>query len=95
LAAGTGRKVSFRRWRVKGRIEKRASTGSGFADTHRRFDPRSAKTGSGELRANVTPFSDAGGSQTRCAGEIGDAIPSEKGYADGVEDFHQALEREQ
>jgi hypothetical protein len=44
---------------VKGRIEKRASTGNGIADAQRRFDPWLAKTGSGELRAYVTPFSDA------------------------------------
>jgi len=43
---------------VKGRIEKQVSTGT-EADAHRRYDPQSDKTGGGELRANITPFTDA------------------------------------
>lgn len=57
-AAETDRKISRRCRRVKGRIEKLASTGTG-ADVHWSFDPQPGKTGSGEQRANVTPFSDA------------------------------------
>jgi len=41
---------------VKGRIEGRTSTESGIADAHQSCDPQPGKTGSGELRAYITPL---------------------------------------
>jgi len=58
-AAGTDRKISSRRRTAKGRIEKRASTRSGIADMHQRFDPQPGKTGCGEQRAQVPLLLDA------------------------------------
>ena len=53
---GPVRKAGCRRRRVKGRIEGRTSTKSGIADAHRSCDPPPGKTGSGELRAYITPL---------------------------------------
>jgi len=58
-AAEAGRKAGHRCRRAKGRIGKRASTGTGNADAHRRYDPRPGKTGCGELRAHVSLSPDA------------------------------------
>ena len=55
---GIGREASPRCCRAKGRIEKRASTGTD-ADTHLRTDPQLAKASGGEQRAHVSPVSDA------------------------------------
>jgi len=55
---GIGREASSRSCRAKGRIERRASTGTD-ADTLLRTDPQSAKTGGGEQRAQVSPVPDA------------------------------------
>jgi len=57
-ATETCRKAGHRCRRVKGRIEKQASTGT-ETDAHRRYDPQLNKIGGGELRANILPFTDA------------------------------------